>query len=75
MERVYVKSGVVKGDLSYKIYEIYDFPTFLKRCSKVQFKKIIPPSREFHSTHFIDSYIRDTNETFSEAAHETHNMR
>ena len=75
MERVYVKSGVVKGDLSYKIYEIYDFSTFLKRCSKVQFKKIIPPSREIHSGYSIDSYIRDINETFSEAGHETQNMR
>ena len=74
MEKVFVKSGIVQGDLSYKIYEIYDFP-FIERCSKVQFRKIIPPSREFHSTHFIDSYIRDTNETFSDVAHETHNMR
>ena len=75
MEKVFVKSGIVKGDLSYKTYEIYDFSTFLKRCSKVRFRKIIPPSREIHSIRSIDSYIRDTNETFSEAGHETHNMR
>ena len=73
MEKVFVKSGIVKGDLSYKIYEeIYDF-SFI--TSKVQFRKIIPPSREIHSARSIDSFIRDTNETFSEAGHETHNMR
>ena len=75
MEKVFVKSGIVKGDLSYKTYdEIYDI-SFIKRYSKVRFRKIIPPSREIHSGHSIDSFIVDTNETFSEAAHETHNMR
>ena len=74
MEKVFVKSGIVKGDLSFKTYEIYDF-SFIERCSDVRFRKIIPPPREIHSGHFIDSYIRDTNETFSEAGHETHNMR
>ena len=74
MEKVFVKSGIVQGDLSYKIYEIYDFP-FIERCSKVQFRKIIPPYRDIYSSYSIDSYIRDVNETFSEAGHETHNMR
>ena len=74
MEKVFVKSGIVQGDLSYKIYEIYDF-SFIERCSDVRFKKIIPPSREIHSGYSINSYIRDINETFSEAGHETHNMR
>ena len=74
MEKVYVKGGIVKGDLSCKIYEICDF-SFMERCSKVQFRKIIPPSREIHTIRTIDSYIRDVNETFSEAGHETHNMR
>ena len=73
MEKVFVKSGIVKGDLSYKIYEIYDF-SFIKRCSDVRFKKIIPPSREIHSIHCIDSYNTVTNETFSEVGHEIHNM-
>ena len=73
MERVCVKSGIVKGDLSYKIYEeIYDF-SFI--TSKVQFRKIIPPYRDIYSSCSIDSYIRDVNETFSEVGHETHNMR
>ena len=75
MEKVFVKSGIVKGDLSYKIYdETYDI-SFIKRCSKVRFRKIIPPSREIHSGYSIDNFIRDVNETFSEAGHETHNMR
>lgn len=26
MEKVFVKSGIVQGDLSFKIHEIYDFP-------------------------------------------------
>ena len=72
MEKVFVKSGVVQGDLSFKIHEIYDFS---RRCSRVRFRQIIPPSREIHSSYSIDSYIRDVNETFSEAGHETHNMR
>lgn len=50
------------------------FP-FIERCSKVQFRKIIPPYRDIYSSCSIDSYIRDVNETFSEAGHETHNMR
>lgn len=73
MERVFVKSGVVQGDLSFKIHEIYDFS---RRCSRIRFRKIIPPLRERDSiAHFIDDCIRDANETFSEAGHETHNMR
>lgn len=75
MEKVYVKSRIIQGDLSYKTYdEIYDI-SFIKRCSKVRFIKIIPPSREIHSIRSIDNYIREVNETFSEAGHETHNMR
>lgn len=72
MEKVFVKSGIVQGDLSFKIHEIYDFS---RRCSRIRFRKIIPPSREIHSSYSLDSYIRDVNETFSEAGHETHNMR
>ena len=72
MEKVFVKSGVVQGDLSFKINEIYDFS---RRCSRIQFRKIISPSREIHSSYSLDSYIRDVNETFSEAGHETHGMR
>lgn len=72
MERVYVKSGIVEGDLSFKIHEIYDFS---RRCSRVRFRQIIPPSREIHSFRYIDNCIREVNETFSEAGHETHNMR
>ena len=74
MEKGFVKSGIVKGDLSFKTYDIYDF-SFIEGCSDVRFRKIIPPSREIHSGYTINSYIRDTNETFSEAGHETHNMR
>lgn len=74
MEKVFVKSGIVKGDLSFKTYEIYDF-SFVRRCSGIRFRQTIPPSREIHSTRSIDSYITVTNETFSEAGHETHNMR
>ena len=72
MERVYVKSGVVQGDLSFKIYGMYDFS---RRCSRVRFRQIIPPSREIHSIRSIDNCIREVNETFSEAGHETHDMR
>ena len=72
MERVYVKSGVVQGDLSFKIYGIYDFS---RRCSRVRFRQIIPLSREIYSFRYIDNCIREVNETFSEAGHETHNMR
>ena len=72
MEKVFVKSGIVQGDLSFKIHEIYDFS---RRCSRIQFRKIISPSREIHSSYSLDSYIRDINETFSEVGHETHNMR
>ena len=53
---------------------IYDF-SFVRRCSGILFRKIIPPAREIHSGYSINSYIRDINETFSEAGHETHNMR
>ena len=74
MKKVFVKSGIVQGDLSSKIYEIYDF-SFIERCSKVRFRKIISPYREIHSSYSLDSYIRDINETFSEVGHETHNMR
>ena len=72
MEKVFVKSGIVQGDLSFKIHEIYDFS---RRCSRIRFRKIISPSREIHSSYSLDSYIRDVNETFSAAGHETHNMR
>ena len=72
MEKVFVKSGIIQGDLSFKIHEIYDFS---RRCSRIRFRKIISPSREIHSSYSLDSYIRDVNETFSEAGHETHNMR
>ena len=72
MEKVFVKSGIVQGDLSFKIHEIYDFS---RRCSRIQFRKIISPSREIHSVHCIDGYNTVINETFSEAGHETHNMR
>ena len=72
MEKVFVKSGIVQGDLSFKIHEIYDIS---RRCSRIRFRKIISPSREIHSSYSLDSYIRDVNETFSEAGHETHNMR
>lgn len=51
---------------------IYDFS---RRCSRVRFRQIIPPSREIHSFRYIDNCIREVNETFSEAGHETHNMR
>ena len=71
MEKVFVKSGIVQGDLSFKIHEIYDFS---RRCSRIRFRKIISPSREIHSSYSLDSYTRDVNETFSEAGHETHNM-
>ena len=64
MEKVFVKSGIIKGDFS-----------FVRRCSGIRFRKIIPPSREIHSGYSIDNFIRDVNETFSEAGHETHNMR
>lgn len=74
MEKVFVKSGIVRGDLSSKIYELYDF-SFVRRCYRIRFRKIIPPSREIHSGYSINSYIRDINETFSEAGHETHNIR
>ena len=73
MEKVFVKSGVVKGDLSCKIYEEINVFSFI--TSKVWFGKIISPSREIHSSYTLDSCIRDINETFSEAGHETHNMR
>lgn len=72
MEKVFVKSGVVQGDLSFKIHEIYDFS---RRCSRIRFRQIIPISREIRSVHCIDSYNTVINETFSEAGHETHNMR
>ena len=74
MEKVFVKSGIVKGDLSFKTYDIYDF-SFVRRCSRIRFRQIIPLSREIHSVHCIDSYNTVINETFSEVGHETHNMR
>ena len=74
MEKVFVKSGIIKGDLSFKTYEIYDF-SFVRRCSGIRFRQIIPPSREIHSIRSIDNCIREVNETFSEAGHETHDMR
>lgn len=74
MEKVFVKSGIARGDLSSKIYELYDF-SFVRRCYRIWFRQIIPLSREIHSIHCIDSYNTVINETFSEAGHETHNMR
>lgn len=74
MEKVFVKSGIVQGDLSSKIYELYDF-SFVRRCLGIRFRQIIPISREIRSVHCIDSYNTVTNETFSEVGHETHNMR
>lgn len=72
MEKVFVKSGLVVGDLSYKIYDdVIDDMKF----HETRFRQIIPPSREIHTNCLIDSYKRITNKTFSEVGHETHNMR
>lgn len=72
MEKVFVKSGLVVGDLSYKIYDddIDDM-----KFHETRFRQIIPHSREMSTNHPIDSCSRIVNKTFSEVGHETQNMR